>query len=102
MPGNSVYESRYETPHTLDVRQSNVYGSHWPATANGTEPGVVNLWTIVNRAGRDFDGDEVQLTIVPKDVKTSRFFDCYAGVEIEALPIPSPPAPPVPPPVPPL
>ena len=83
-------------PHTPEVAHADVYASRWPGGA-GMHPGIANLWTIVNRAGRNFADTDIQLIVVPKDASTSRFFDCYAGREIhpETVPPPSPPSPPL-------
>ncbi len=78
-----LHSSGWE-PHTREASQPLVYASRWDADADDTrsaELGLLRLWTLVNRAGRELDG--VQLRVVPVS-DSSRFYDCYRGVEIEA------------------
>ena len=76
-------------PHTRGVIQPLVYASMWPAGAGSSASalGLRTLWTLVNRAGRDVGGQ--QLSVRPEP--TSRFYDCYRGVELKMMPAPSMP-----------
>ena len=109
-----VLRSPFWVPHTPEVAQRGVFASKWPAhqslppfpapfaariadlRSNATSHvamrdeaqaggnALLNAWTLVNRAGRDFDGSTVQLRVHAAS-ETSRFFDCYAGREIAPL-----------------
>lgn len=74
-----VLHSELWQPHTADVLPAHVYASRWPADA-ATREGVAQLWTLVNRAGGPVSGIPV-LRVAPNS-STSRYFDCYAGVEL--------------------
>ena len=96
--GEDVLHSAGWVPHTPEVVQSGVYASKWPANpsplptppaaatgAAASPPAatgrVLNAWTLVNRAGRNFAAPTAMLRVAASST-ISRFFDCYAGAEI--------------------
>lgn len=70
------------TPHTPETLQPHVYASRWPAY-NGSLPGILNAWTLINTGTSDLPAHTVQLDVLKRTNK-SNFYDCYLGNKIEA------------------
>jgi len=68
-------------PHTADTVQEDVYGSKWPL-ADST------LWTVVNRQTKNVTNTS---QIVLEEPDGQYYYDCYNGVELQAVPAPPPP-----------
>ena len=78
-----ILHSSLWLPHTPEVVPDLVYASRWPADASTLDKGIATLWTVVNRGGRDVSGEPI-LQLVPNST-SSRFFDCYRGVELKPM-----------------
>ena len=78
-----ILHSSLWLPHTPEVVPDLVYASRWPADASTLDKGIATLWTVVNRGGRDVSGQPI-LQLVPNST-SSRFFDCYRGVELKPM-----------------
>jgi hypothetical protein len=105
--GGSVLRSLFWEPHTVEAVQASVYASRWPSEDGGAADGVVRVWSMVNRAGRNLTGQ--QLWITPSNTSSNsgsgvksltgqqqqlQYFDCYRGVELQLEPAkPLPPNP---------
>mmetsp|Transcript_49726 Transcript_49726/g.146658 ORF Transcript_49726/g.146658 Transcript_49726/m.146658 type:complete len:432 (+) Transcript_49726:1159-2454(+) len=62
-------------PHTTDVLQAGVFGSRFP---NSTH----TLYTLVNRNGSALSGGQLVVRPQLAGGATTRYFDCYKGVEL--------------------